>query len=189
MHDLSNPFGWKPSDRAALTDHATVSLTDLVNVSEHDRARIERTAAEHNAGTAERVLQLLTSLRNKPSPYQIDGYQHCLQTATRALRNGAGEEQIVCALMHDVATCISTENHAAVAAEILRPYISRASYWTVAHHGEFLLYLRNSDKGSRAKYDGHPFAPQTEHFCTEWDQKSFDPKYDTLAIDAFVPDL
>ena len=44
--------------------------------------------------------------------------------------------------------------------------------------------------------DGYQFPPDLEeriyfdaaaHFCGEWDQEAFDPAYDTLPLDTFVP--
>ena len=58
------------------------------------------------------------------SPYQISRLQHSLQTATRAEKDGADEETIVCALLHDIGDVISPSNHSQVSAALLRPYIN-----------------------------------------------------------------
>merc|ERR1711874_710248 len=57
------------------------------------------------------------------------GYQHNLQSATRAMRDGADKETIVCALFHDVGELLSPRCHGEIAASLLRPYISDKNCW------------------------------------------------------------
>ena len=59
------------------------------------------------------------------SPFPISRYQHSLQSATRAYRDDADEELIVAALLHDVGDTLAMNNHAEMAASILRPYVSK----------------------------------------------------------------
>ena len=47
------------------------------------------------------LLGLLTDMRADVA-YPVDRLDHSLQTATRAQRDGADEELIVCALLHDI---------------------------------------------------------------------------------------
>ncbi len=44
----------------------------------------------------------------------VDLYEHSVQSATRALRDGAGEEKAICALMHDVGEVIAPACHGEV---------------------------------------------------------------------------
>src|SRR5262245_38923631 len=74
---------------------------------------------------------------DRETGYPISPMQHALQTATRALRDGADDEMIVAALFHDIADRISPINHAAVGAEILRPFIGPRTHWILAHHAVF----------------------------------------------------
>ena len=64
-----------------------------------------------------------------PSPALVDRYEHSLQTATRALRAGECEEIVVAALLHDIGDILAPLNHAAIAAEILKPFVSRQVHW------------------------------------------------------------
>ena len=207
VHDTRNPFGWHPLDRAARTPdrimpapsaetrgtaatRQTANYTQMTAGTLADFALIRKVAQEHNRGFADRMLALLKGLVDLPLGHRIDSFQHCLQAATRALRDGADEETVVCALFHDVADYYSTENHAAVAAEFLRPYISRDNHWMVAMHGEFQLYHKahlGMGRNARERYRGHPCFERTALFCERWDQASFDPAYDTLGLDAFEP--
>src|ERR1700761_9647328 len=47
------------------------------------------------------LLSMLGSLKGDAA-YPVDRLEHSVQTATRALRDDADEELIVCALLHDV---------------------------------------------------------------------------------------
>ena len=125
--------------------------------------------------------------------YQVDRYTHSLQSATRAERDGADEETIVCALLHDIGDVLAPNNHSEVAAEILRPYVSERNYWIVRHHGLFQGYYYfqhiNKDRNVRDRYKDHSHYQACIDFCQKWDQCSFDPNYDTLPLEHFEPML
>ena len=65
------------------------------------------------------------------------------------------------------------------------------NHWLVQHHGIFqgYYYFHHSggDRFARERYRGHPMFERTAEFCEKWDQRSFDPNYDTLPFDAFEP--
>jgi hypothetical protein len=51
---------------------------------------------------AKQALELLSASKDAPTyGYEINNYQHCLQSATMALRDGHDEETLVVALFHD----------------------------------------------------------------------------------------
>jgi predicted HD phosphohydrolase len=139
----------------------------------------------------ENVLGLLKGLETVQGAYPIDRFQHSLQTATRAYREGADEEMIVVALLHDIGDTLALENHSEFAASVLRPYISDANYWLVKHHGLFQGYyyfhFYGRDRNERDRYKDHPAYQLTVDFCERWDQRSFDPSYDTLPLSFFEP--
>jgi predicted HD phosphohydrolase len=89
-----------------------VSYTRLADRTADDVALGRSVAKEHNAGFAD--LELLRKLADVPTAHPVSPLEHGLQTATRALRDGADEETIVCALFHDAADYFTTENHAGV---------------------------------------------------------------------------
>jgi predicted HD phosphohydrolase len=146
--------------------------------------------AEHTR-LADRVLDLLRGLEGHNPGYLIDRYQHSLQTATRALRDGADEETVVAALVHDVGDLHAPENHSAFAAAILRPYVADDTYWMILHHGLFQGYYYvhhfGGDRNARERFRDHPAYRKTVAFCARWDQCSFDPDYDTLPLETFEP--
>jgi len=140
---------------------------------------------------ADSVLGLLTAMRGPTLGYKIDRYQHSLQTAARAQADGADEETVVCALLHDIGDTIAPENHSAVAAAILRPYIGEKNHWIVQHHGVFQGYYffhhTGRDRDARERFRGHPHFQACADFCERWDQNSFDPDYATPPLEAFEP--
>ena len=69
--------------------------------------------------------------------YRVTRLAHSLQTATRAEADGADEEMIVGALIHDLGDSLAPENHSNFAAEIIRPYVRAEVTWVVEHHGVF----------------------------------------------------
>jgi len=140
---------------------------------------------------ADNVLALLERLKGPTFGYPVDRYEHSLQTASRALRDGADEETVVCALLHDIGDILAPENHGALAAEILKPYVNEENYWVVAHHpvfqGYYYWHHLDKDRNARDRYADNPYYDACLSFCERWDQESFDPDYDTLSIGTFEP--
>ncbi len=172
----------------------TVSFTRMADGTAEEYAFLGRLWTEHHqAQHADTVLGLLKAMRGPTLGYKVDRYQHSLQTATRALRDGADEELQVCALLHDIGDSIAPHNHSQAAADILRPHVSEENHWLVRHHGIFQGYYywhhEGGDRDAREQYRGHPCFEMTAEFCERWDQTSFDPDYDTLPLDAFEPAL
>ena len=142
-------------------------------------------------GLADRVLAYFRGLDQTLEGYAITRQQHGLQTATRALRDGAGEEMVVAALLHDLGDALAPYNHGEFAASILRPYVSERTAWIVKHHGIFQAYYYahhgGGDRNARDRYRDHPCYQACVDFCHKWDQTSFDPDYDSMALEDFEP--
>ncbi len=168
-----------------------VQFTRMDEGSPEDFALLDSLERQEKADLPDQVLALLKTLQAADSGYQVDRYEHSLQTATRAMRDGAEEELVVCALLHDVGDLIAPDNHAEIAASILAPYISERSQWILRHHGLFQGYYYwhhiGRNRHAREPFRGHEHFAATESFCARWDQVSFDPSYDTLPIEAFEP--
>ncbi len=170
----------------------TVSFTRMDQGTREDYALIDAALARHKAAThADNVLNLLKAMRGETLGFKIDRYQHSLQTATRARRDGADAEMQVVALLHDIGDVIAPDNHSEAAAAALRPYVSETNYWLLKHHGLFQGYFYfhhyDQDRNARDRHRGHPAFEATAEFCERWDQTSFDPAYDTLPLEAFEP--
>jgi predicted HD phosphohydrolase len=143
---------------------------------------------------ADGALALLETLRDAPlAGHPVNGYDHSLQAATRALRAGEPDDMIVACLLHDSAVGIAPANHGQVAAEILRPYVSEEVYWVVKHHGivQKLQMVNHPYWGSGVAEEtvgplrSSPHFERTVKFCTDYDGASFEPDYDTLPLEAF----
>ncbi|ERL52630.1 HD domain-containing protein [Halomonas huangheensis] len=156
-----------------------------------DWAVIDQHFHRFQADASRRVLLHLERLRGDHHGYPVDRYEHSLQTATRALRAGADEETVVCALLHDIGDDLAPANHAEIAAAILEPFIDPLNAWMIRHHELFQGYhyrqFYGQDRHARDAWSDHPAYERTVRFCDEWDQTSFDPDYDTLALEDFIP--
>ena len=137
------------------------------------------------------ILELLESLRGPTLGYQVDRYNHSLQTATRAHRDNARPDMVVAALLHDIGDGLAPANHSELAAAVLEPYLDEEATWVVRHHGVFQGYhywhKMGQDRNARERYRGSPYFDSAAYFCGEWDQRSFDPDYDVLPLDTFLP--
>ena len=170
----------------------SVSFTRMDQGTAEEYALVERLYHEHKRETlVEHLLGLLKQMQGPTLGYKVDRYQHSLQSATRAQRDGADEEMVVAALLHDIGDVIAPENHSELAASVLKPYVSEETHWVVKHHGLFQGYyfwhLIGGDRDARERYRGHPHFEACADFCERWDQISFDPAYDTMPLEAFEP--
>ena len=147
------------------------------------------------SGVTDRIVKTLLDLgaSGHKMGSQVDRLEHCLQTATRAFRDGADEEMVVCALLHDIGDYLAPYNHGQIAATILRPYVSPENAWMLEHHaifqGYYVYHFMGRDRNERDKFKGHPAFERTIVFCDRWDQLSFDPNYDTMSLSDFRPML
>jgi len=148
-------------------------------------------AAEQLAKLPGYMATLLHEQQGNALGYRIDRFQHSLQTATRAFRDGADEETVVCALLHDVGDGIGVFNHSEFIAALMRPFVSARNHWVLRHHGLFQGYYyfhhMGGDRNARDRFRGHEHYQACVDFCEKWDQCSFDPEYDTMPFKAFEP--
>ena len=170
------------------------TFTRMDESTAEEWAHIGAESFKNQGRVADRVLMLLESLGEIVDGFATDQLTHCLQTATRAERDGADEEVVVASLCHDIGKAISVPNHPAIAAEILRPYVRPAVYDMIRVHQDF------QGRHYYAHFGGDPDAreqhretldPETfalaERFADLWDQTAFDPAYDTLPLEHFEP--
>lgn len=139
----------------------------------------------------ERVFAALRALDDGLGGYQVTRLQHSLQTATRAEADGADEEMVVGALLHDLGDSLAPENHSRHAAEIIRPYVRAEVTWVVEHHGLFQKvyygHFFGEDPQLRERFRDHPYYESCVWFCERWDQASFDPDYPWQPLEHFAP--
>ena len=171
----------------------SVSFTRMADGTAEEYAFLTPLYEKCRKGVSDRLLELLKAMKGDKLGYQVDRYTHSLQRATRAESEGADEETVVCALLHDLGDVIAPDNHSEVIAAILRPYISEKNHWVLKHHGLFQGYYYfhhiGADRNGRERYKDHPFYQDCVDFCEKWDQTSFDPDYPTLPLESFEPML
>ena len=169
----------------------TVSFTEMKHGTQQDYVLLDRYEQEHAASIADRLLSALSQLKHGLAGYQIDRLTHSLQSAARAEADGADDEWVVAALLHDIGDDLAPMNHSDFAAAILKPYVRDEVHWVVAHHGVFqMVYYAHhlgKDPNARERYRDHPYYDSCVRFCERWDQASFDPGYDTLPLEFFRP--
>ena len=169
----------------------TVSFRQMKDGTQAEYLFLHELEREYIARLPDRILAAMRALDDGLSGYRVTRLEHSLQTATRAEADGADEEMIAGALIHDLGDGLAPENHSNYAAEIIRPYVRAEVTWVVEHHGLFqmLYYARffGQDPESRAAHRGHPYYESCVRFCERWDQAAFDPDYPTRTLEHFEP--
>lgn len=168
-----------------------VKFTAMKDGDKEDYDFLGQHELDYAKGTADRLLRALEALDESLSGYQVTRLEHSLQAATRAWRDGADEDWIVSALLHDVGDIFAPYNHDEYAAAILRPFVREQCAWVVEKHGDFqLVYFGHhvgADPEKRRAHAGHPYYDDCAQFCECWDQSSFDPDYDMQPLAFFAP--
>ncbi|MDQ0463711.1 putative HD phosphohydrolase [Caulobacter ginsengisoli] len=168
-------------------------FTDMKNGDQEDWTRIAAQFFPFAAKLPDRVLDHLHGLGGDGGGFAVDRLTHSLQTATRAQADGRDEEYVVCALLHDIGDGLCSYNHAAMAAAILKPFVSPENHWMVENHdvfqGHYFFHFIGRDRHARDRFAEHPSYARTVEFCALYDAPAFDPDYQTLPLDAFEPAL
>jgi predicted HD phosphohydrolase len=176
-----------------MTEHPTdrAQFHAMAQGSQEDWMKIGMAATNFNKGLADRVIAHLKLLEGDCGGFAVDRMEHSLQSASLAHRDGMDEEYVVCALLHDIGDTLASHNHAELAATILKPFVSEANHWMLQNHGIFqgyyFFHYLGLDRDMREQYRGHPNFERTAMFCARHDQNAFDPGYDTMPLEAFVP--
>lgn len=166
--------------------------TKLDQTDEADWQAITAAHRDHfRSGAPPRIMDQLHGLRDLVLGFECDQLQHSLMTATLARRAAADEETVVTALCHDIGKTFSVPNHAAIGAEILKPYVSADHYQAVLHHQEFQGYYYNHHLGLptnlRDLYRGQSWFELAEKLIDEWDMPAFDPEFPVDPLESFEP--
>ena len=172
---------------------ARASFTSIEASTEADWKTIVSQFAPYAKALPDRILDHLRLLDGDFGGFPVDRLTHSLQTATRAHRDGRDEEFVVCALLHDIGDTLATYNHPDIAAAILKPFVSEANHWMVAHHGIFQGYYFfhhiGMNRDMREAFRSHACFAQTEEFCARYDGPAFDAKAETLPLSYYEPML
>ena len=106
----------------------------MVEGTQEDYSKIQKAFGEFSKTLPDRVMDHLKMLQGDFGGFAVDRFEHSLQTATRAHKDGRDEEYVVCALMHDIGDLLGTFNHAELGAAIMKPFISEANFWMMENH-------------------------------------------------------
>ena len=169
----------------------TVSFTRMADGTAEDYALLDRVGEAYLDELPGRVLEALDGLKTSFAGYQVSRYEHSLQGATRAHRDGRDEEYVVATLLHDIGDELAPWTHGEMTAAILKPFIRPELVWMVKYHGVFQLYYyahhSGGDRNVRDRWKDNPNYDLTVEFCELYDQNCFDPAYDSLPIEVFEP--
>ena len=171
-----------------------MGFTRLDEASAADWAQISMAHMQHFSVAAPlRIMDQLHSLGELQLGFSCDQLQHSLMTATLARRDGADDELVVAALCHDLGKTISVPNHAAIGAEMLKPYVRSETYHAVLHHQEFQGHYYYNHFGwptnLRERYRDTNWFAIAEQLVDRWDMPAFDPDFTVDPLETFEPEV
>jgi len=173
------------------TQNQTVHFTRMADGTKEDYELLSRLEHQFNLTLPDRLLEAVKALQHSLSGYQVSRYEHSLQSATRAYRDGKDEEYVVAALLHDIGDVLAPYTHGEMVAAILKPFLPARLCWIVKYHGLFQMYYyahhSGEDRNARDRYKDHPWYHDCAEFCENYDQNCFDPDYESLPLEFFEP--
>ena len=172
-------------------DLPRASFTSFEESTAEDWAKIIPQISVTQSLVADRVIGLMRELETDHGGFPVSRLEHSLQTATRAERDNRDDEYILCALIHDVGDTLAPFNHPAIAAAIVKPFVSEANHFMVKNHGEFQGYYFwdyiGMDGNAREQFRDSPHFDYTEEFCHLYDQTAFDATYKSNPLEHYEP--
>ena len=172
-------------------DEPRAQFHDMLDGTQEDWQAIMTHLVPFSKNGGARVLEHLKLLDGDCGGFAIDRLQHCLQTATRAHRDGRAEDYVVMALLHDIGDTLGAYNHPDIAAAIIKPFVSEELLWITQHHGIFqgynFFHYLGLDRNMRDKFAGEPHAAACQEFIDKYDCPAFDPNYDSAPLSFFEP--
>lgn len=169
----------------------TVSFANMIDGSKQEYEFIGENIQQFRDNVSDRLMDVMKLLDYDTSGYQVTRYEHCLQSATRAHRDGREPEYVVAAVLHDIGDVIGPYSHAEVTAAIFRPFISPRICWVVGKHDVFQLYYYGKhlgyDPNARDVFKDHQWYDDAVEFCEKYDQNCFGKDYDWQPMEFFEP--
>lgn len=169
-------------------------FTTMLEGTKDDWSHIAQEHMKYQVSAApQQIMESLRRLESIEVGFGANQLVHSLMTATLARRDGATDEEVVAALCHDIGKLMSIPNHGAIAAEILKPYVSDDLYWTIKYHqdfqGKYYYEHLGMDKDARERFRGEPWFATAEKLVDRWDAPAFDPAYDVDSLESFEPEV
>ena len=167
------------------------SFKSFQESTREDWAIINTQLVETQRMAVDHILEQLRYLERDHGGFPVSRLEHSLQTTTRAERDGRDEEYLICALLHDIGDTLAPYNHPQIGAAIVKPFVSEANHWMVAHHGIFQGYYFwhhiGMDRNTRDAYRDSEYFDYTAEFCAKYDQVAFDTDYRSAPLDYYEP--
>jgi predicted HD phosphohydrolase len=172
-------------------EQQTVSFNRMADGTRADYDLLAPLNAEFQAALPDRILQAVDDLNGPTGGFKLTRYEHSLQTATRALRDGRDDEYVTMCLVHDIGDNLAPFTHSEMISAVIKPFVRPEVEWIARHHTFFQTYyyahLFGDDRNARDRYRDHEWFDACVEFCARYDQESFDPDYAWLSIESFEP--
>lgn len=169
-----------------------VKFSSLEEATPEDYVVLKPFLAAEAKRVPHHILDLFRTQRGDPGALPVDMYTHGLLTGNYAVDEGADEETVIVALLHDAAHDLSRQHHGAAMAEILRPFISQTWINVLQHHTVFQGYYSwhhmGLDRNARDRFKAEPWYGHAVRLAS-WDQKAFNPHYKARPLEFFKPML
>jgi predicted HD phosphohydrolase len=142
---------------------------------------------------ARQIMDALARLEAIEVGFAANQLTHSLMAGTLARRAGASDEEVVAALCHDIGKLFSIPNHGAIAAEMLKPYVSEdiyhAIYWHQAFQGRYYFEHLGLDPEARERFRDDSWYGFAVKLVDEWDAPAFDPGFAVDPLESFEPEV
>ena len=169
----------------------TVSYEHMADMTREDAELLSADGDEEAAELPGRILDAVRALKQFQGPLPVTRFEHSLQSATRAHRDGKDEEYVVAALIHDIGDALAPYSHGEYVAAVMKPYINERVCWIVKRHPLFQAYyyahFLGGDRNARDAYRDHEWYDDCVEFCEHYDQNCFETDYDSLPLEFFRP--
>jgi predicted HD phosphohydrolase len=156
-----------------------------------DWAVIGAAHQEHFRKTPDTLMDMLRSLENVSVGFACNQLQHSLVTGTLARRDGASDEEVAIALLHDVGKAVNIPNHGPIAAELMKPYVSDDAYHAIYNHqhfqGKYYYQYLGENPGLRDNFQNESWYDLAVRLVDRWDAPAFDPDFQADSLESFEP--
>lgn len=138
------------------------------------------------------ALDMLLAQRHCPSfGYQVNNYEHCLQSATMAAEAGEDEETVVVALFHDLGFTVCNETHGEFVAALLAPYVDPRHLWTLERHMHFQArycpHQSCADPTVADRWRDHEHHDWADRFVRRYDVNAMRADFTNAPVEDFLP--
>ncbi len=169
-------------------------FTDMHDGTAEDWAHIAQAHRSHQQrAAAKQIMESLARLEAIEVGFAANQLTHSLMAGTLARRAGASDEEVVAALCHDLGKLFSIPNHGAIAAEMLKPYVSddiyHAIYWHQSFQGRYYFEHLGLDPEARERFRDESWYDFAVKLVDEWDAPAFDPGFDVDPLESFEPEV